>query len=47
MFRSKLKLTRKFLLISFLLLDMVTVLNGPIGKRVFPPRRHNCLPIDR
>ena len=42
MLRSKLKLARRFLLISFLLLDSVAILNGPIGKRVIPSRQRTC-----
>ena len=43
MFRSKFKLTRKVLLISFLLLDMVAILNGPIGRRLIPFGRSHCV----
>ena len=42
MLRSKLKLARKFLIISFLLLDFVAVLNGPIGRRLIP-RHDGCV----
>ena len=38
MLRSKFKLTSKLLLISFLLLDFVAILNGPIGRRLIPVR---------
>ena len=42
MLRSRFKLARKFLLISFLLLDFVAILNGPIGRRVMPVRQGHC-----
>jgi hypothetical protein len=43
MLRSKFKLARKFLLISFLLLDLVAILNGPIGRRLIPFRQGDCV----
>lgn len=43
MLRSKFKLVRKFLLISFLLLDSVALLNSPIGRRVIPFRQFVCV----
>ena len=42
MLRSKFKLARKFLIISFVLLDLVLTLNGPIGRRVLPSRHGSC-----
>lgn len=43
MLRSKFNLARKFLLVSFLLLDLVAILNGPIGRRVIPFRQPHCV----
>jgi hypothetical protein len=41
--RSKFKLARKFLIISFLLLDLVAMLNSPVGRRVIPFREYDCV----
>ena len=46
MLRSRFKL-RKFLLISFLLLDFAAILNGPIGRRLIPFRQTCCMCRDK
>jgi hypothetical protein len=43
MLRSKFKLARKFLLISFLLLDLVAMLNSPRGRQVSPFYQYDCV----
>ena len=43
MLRSKFKLVRKLLPISFLLLDFVAILNGPIGRGAIPSRQYDCV----
>ena len=43
MLRSKLKLGRRFLIITFLLLDFVAILNGPIGRRIISFRQGRCV----
>ena len=43
MLRSKFKVARKLLLISFLLLDSVAILNGPIGRGMIPFRKPRCI----